>query len=176
MLQLMKIKFCNPCLFQRRQPLQKSRLPSLMLQFGPVWSPMVSYDPVWFRMVPYSPVWSCLVLYGSVWYHMVPCNPIWSLMVSYGPVCSCRVQYLPIWLESTRKYSTRSLKTVINTQLCILLTKQHLYKFMFKIISKGPQEPPQTFKFFLRAIQWAQKNIKTAVARSLFIRSIWCIK
>ena len=44
----------------------------------------------------------------------------------------------PDYVEFVLKYSTRTLKTVINAQLCILLTKQHLYKFTSKITSKGP--------------------------------------
>ena len=40
--------------------------------------------------------------------------------------------------KPTRIYSTRTLKTIINAQLCILSTKQHLYKLTPKITSKGP--------------------------------------
>ena len=36
----------------------------------------------------------------------------------------------PDYVEFVLKYSTRTLKTVINAQLCILLTNQHLYKLI----------------------------------------------
>ena len=49
------------------------------------------------------------------------------------------------------------------------------YKFISKITSKGPQEPLQTFKVFLRATQWAPKSTKTTVGRSLFIHNFYIL-
>ena len=64
----------------------------------------------------------------------------WTKVVIMSKVC-----FMCVWLydrhfnpEVSTRYSTRILKTVINAQLCILLTKQHLYKFSSKITSKGP--------------------------------------